>query len=158
MPPEQDDDLLPSGYRRSECHRCGATDGEIEFWGLDQPGAPPPEAAGAAVWDLLDELDADGWELVQAEGSHRQRGFALACPVLQANGVIQTCCLKTHRYGGHFTMSLKSSIRLVAKRFPGERHDYMRELHGSPHQRLMIAEVNQPISRTCSGWTASRRS
>jgi uncharacterized protein (DUF362 family) len=39
-------------------------------------------------------------------------------------------------------MSLKNSIGLVAKRLPGERYNYMRELHNSPHQRLMIAEVN----------------
>jgi len=57
---ESSDDLLPSGHRRSEYHRYGATDGDIEFWGLDQPGAPPPDAAGWVVMDLLDETDADG--------------------------------------------------------------------------------------------------
>ena len=68
-------------------------------------------------------------------------GKSLA-PVLAADGVVQTCCLKTHRYGGHFTMSLKNTVGLVAKRVPGESYDYMTELHGSPHQRLMIAEAN----------------
>jgi len=53
-------DLLPSGHRRSEYHRYGATDGDIEFWGLDQPGAPPPDAAGWVVMDMLEEMDADG--------------------------------------------------------------------------------------------------
>lgn len=91
---------------------------------------------------VLDELPADGWARQRVDGGHWSRGFALARPALDADGVVQTCCLKTHRYGGHFTLSLKNSIGLVAKRVPGDPHDYMRELHGSEHQRRMIAEVN----------------
>lgn len=91
---------------------------------------------------VFDELDANGWEKMQIEGSHWDQGFAVARPVLEADGVVQTCCLKTHRYGGHFTMSLKNSVGLVAKKIPGEGHDYMSELHSSPDQRLMIAEIN----------------
>ena len=34
------------------------------------------------------------------------------------------------------------SVGMVAKQVPGDGHDYMQELHGSPHQRLMIAEIN----------------
>jgi uncharacterized protein (DUF362 family) len=91
---------------------------------------------------VLDEMDAAGWERMQPPGSHWRWGFAIARPVLNADVVVQTCCLKTHRFGGHFTLSLKNSVGLVAKQIPGERHNYMRELHSSPHQRLMIAEVN----------------
>ena len=91
---------------------------------------------------VFDELDASGWEMMQVPGSHWQKGFAVARPVLEADGVVQTYCLKTHRYGGHFTMSLKNSVGLVAKWVPGDSHNYMGELHGSPHQRRMIAEVN----------------
>jgi uncharacterized protein (DUF362 family) len=91
---------------------------------------------------VFDELDADGWMKMQVDGGHWRNGFAVARPVLEADGVIQTCCLKTHRYGGHFTLSLKNSVGLVAKTVPGEGHDYMRELHGSAHQRAMIAEIN----------------
>ena len=40
-------------------------------------------------------------------------------------------------------MSLKNSVGLVAKRVPGELYDYMAELHTSPFQRLMIAEINR---------------
>jgi uncharacterized protein (DUF362 family) len=80
--------------------------------------------------------------MMQVPGSHWQKGFAVARPVLEADGVVQTCCLKTHRYGGHFTMSLKNSVGLVAKWVPGDSYNYMSELHGSPHQRRMIAEVN----------------
>jgi len=91
---------------------------------------------------VFDELDANSWEMMQVPGSHWRKGFAVARPVLEADGVIQTCCLKTHRYGGHFTMSLKNSVGLVAKWVPGDSYNYMGELHGSPHQRRMIAEVN----------------
>jgi uncharacterized protein (DUF362 family) len=91
---------------------------------------------------VLDELGADAWVLIDLPDSHWQQGFALPRLVRNAGGVVQTCCLKTHRYGGHFTLSLKNSVGLVAKRVPGNPHDFMRELHDSPHQRRMIAEVN----------------
>jgi uncharacterized protein (DUF362 family) len=79
---------------------------------------------------------------MQIDGSHWRQGFAVARPVLEADGVVQTCCLKTHRFGGHFTLSLKNSVGLVAKWVPGNNYNYMTELHSSSHQRLMIAEVN----------------
>ena len=91
---------------------------------------------------VFDELEAGAWKMMQVEGSHWQGGFAAARPVLEAEGVVQTCCLKTHGYGGHFTMSLKNSVGMVAKRVPGDSHDYMSELHSSPDQRRMIAEIN----------------
>lgn len=53
-------DLVPGGYRRSEYHRYGASNGAIEFWGLDQPGARPPDVAWWVAMDLLDQMDADG--------------------------------------------------------------------------------------------------
>jgi uncharacterized protein (DUF362 family) len=91
---------------------------------------------------VFDELGADDWELITPPGSHWQQGFALPRLVRNAGGVVQACCLKTHRYGGHFTLSLKNSVGLAAKRIPGNAHDFMRELHSSPHQRTMIAEIN----------------
>lgn len=92
---------------------------------------------------VFDDLADEEWLLMQPEGSHWSRGFAVPRPVLQATGIVQTCCLKTHRYGGHFTLSLKNSVGLAAKRVPGQGHDYMSELHSSAHQRKMIAEINQ---------------
>jgi uncharacterized protein (DUF362 family) len=91
---------------------------------------------------VLDELRADDWELIQPPDSHWQHGFALPRLVRNAGGIVQTCCLKTHRYGGHFTLSLKNSVGLAAKYIPGNAHDFMRELHSSTHQRQMIAEIN----------------
>jgi len=92
---------------------------------------------------VLDELDRTGWREIQAPGLHWSRGFFIASIFAQADKVVQTCCLKTHRFGGHFTMSLKNSVGLIAKRIPGVNYDFMGELHSSPHQQLMIAEINK---------------
>jgi uncharacterized protein (DUF362 family) len=89
--------------------------------------------------DLQDERD---WELIQFEGSHWQNGFPFARPVLEADAIVQTCCLKPHRFGGHFTMSLKNTIGMVGKYRGSDGYNFMNELHSSSHQRLMIAEAN----------------
>ena len=97
---------------------------------------------------VFDDLAANEWMPIKKGGTHWQRGFALPQPVLRAGGIVQTCCLKTHRFGGHFTLSLKNSVGLAAKRVPEDSYNYMSELHGSPHQRRMIAEINaayQPV-------------
>lgn len=91
---------------------------------------------------VFDELAAADWELLKHPDSHWQQGFALPRVVRKAGGVVQTCCLKTHRYGGHFTLSLKNSVGLAAKLVPGDSYNFMRELHSSPNQRRMIAEIN----------------
>jgi uncharacterized protein (DUF362 family) len=95
---------------------------------------------------VLDEEPAERWTHIERSGTHWLRGFYLAKVFAETDLVIQTCCLKTHRFGGHFTMSLKNSVGLVAKKVPGGHYDYMYELHGSPFQRLMIAEVNEHYS------------
>jgi uncharacterized protein (DUF362 family) len=91
---------------------------------------------------VFDEMPAEQWQYFDQEGTHWQQGFAIARPILDADAVINTCCLKTHRFGGHFTLSLKNSIGMVAKYVPGDSFNYMGDLHSSPHQRKMIAEVN----------------
>jgi uncharacterized protein (DUF362 family) len=90
---------------------------------------------------VLDELEDKEWVMVRPSEGHWQAGFPFARPCREAEALIQTCCLKTHRFGGHFTMSLKNSVGMVAKYGP-DGYDYMGELHSSPYQRLMIAEVN----------------
>jgi uncharacterized protein (DUF362 family) len=92
---------------------------------------------------VLDEEDIDGWVKIGPDGTHWSRGFYIAKLFLSADKVVQTSCLKTHRFGGHFTMSLKNSTGLVASQVPGDSYNYMSELHSSPNQRLMIAEINQ---------------
>lgn len=89
--------------------------------------------------DLQSESD---WEMIQIEGSHWQNGFPFARPALDAGAIVQTCCLKPHRFGGHFTLSLKNTIGMVGKYEGGGGYNYMNELHSSPYQRLMIAEAN----------------
>jgi uncharacterized protein (DUF362 family) len=97
---------------------------------------------------VFDELGADGWQHFNPQGSHWERGFALPKPMLEADVFVQTCCLKTHRFGGHFTLSLKNNVGLAAKTVPGEGYNYMGELHSSPHQRRMIAEINAVFPQT----------
>jgi len=95
---------------------------------------------------VLNEEDLENWVKMEKKGSHWLRGFYLPRIVLESDCVVQTCCLKTHRFGGNFTLSLKNSVGLVAKRLPGSLYDYMAELHISPYQRYMIAEINQHYS------------
>ena len=91
----------------------------------------------------FDDLAEKDWVKVDAAGSHWQDGFRVARPILESECLITTCCLKTHQFGGVFTLSLKNHVGVV----PTTRHgyNYMRELHSSPHQRKLIAEINAPF-------------
>ena len=91
---------------------------------------------------VFDELGAEDWVPADAPGSHWRRGFSLARPCVETDAVVQTCNLKTHRFGGHFTLSLKNSVGLAAKTVPGDGYNYMTELHNSSAQRSLIAEIN----------------
>jgi uncharacterized protein (DUF362 family) len=91
---------------------------------------------------VFDDLNSRGWQVMTPPDSHWDQGFAIPKPVLDADAIVQTCCLKTHRFGGHFTLSLKNSVGLAAKYVPGDAYNFMTELHSSPHQRRMIAEIN----------------
>ena len=95
---------------------------------------------------VSDELANAEWVKIRREGTHWLKGFCIAKCFVDADKVVQTCCLKTHRFGGHFTLSLKNSVGVAAKRVSGEVYDYMWELHTSPFQRQMIAEVNKHYS------------
>jgi uncharacterized protein (DUF362 family) len=91
----------------------------------------------------FDDLDDKDWVRVKPKDTHWRDGFRIARPILESECLVSTCCLKTHQYGGVFTMSLKLHVGVV----PTNRHgySYMNELHGSPHQRKMIAEINEPF-------------
>jgi uncharacterized protein (DUF362 family) len=73
--------------------------------------------------------------LKKPEGSHWKDGFFFAKIYDEAECIVETCCLKTHMYGGHFTLSLKNAVGVVKKK-------NMSELHSSEYQREMIAEIN----------------
>jgi uncharacterized protein (DUF362 family) len=92
---------------------------------------------------VLDEEEKDDWIKIDGKGNHWMRGFYISKIFREADKVVQTCCLKTHRFGGHFTLSLKNSVGLVAKKLPRSVYNYMGELHLSPYQRMMIAEINE---------------
>lgn len=92
---------------------------------------------------VLDETPMEGWVEERLAGSHWSRGVLFPRLFQEADLLIQTCCLKAHRYGGHFTLSLKNSVGMVAKYSPRDNYNYMGELHGSSYQRQMIAEINQ---------------
>jgi uncharacterized protein (DUF362 family) len=91
---------------------------------------------------VLNDLPFSGWLHFDVDGSHWDRGFLFARLFIDADAIVQTCCLKTHQFGGHFTLSLKNSVGMVARYNPQDGYDYMGELHGSPHQREMVAEIN----------------
>lgn len=91
---------------------------------------------------IFNDLPFAGWIHIDVEGSHWDRGFLFARLFIDADAVVQTCCLKTHQFGGHFTMSLKNAVGMIARYHPQDGYDFMNELHGSPHQREMIAEIN----------------
>jgi uncharacterized protein (DUF362 family) len=92
-------------------------------------------------FDTLNERD---WVEFKPKETHWSNGFRIARPVLEAEFLISTCCLKTHQFGGVFTLSLKLHVGVV----PTSRHGfpYMGELHRSPDQEELIAEINAPFS------------
>ncbi len=96
---------------------------------------------GATVINL-DEIGAEDWVHIKPEGSHWGNGFHFPRIYHDAESVVQTCCLKTHAFGGDITLSLKNAVGLV----PRIGYPYMRELHSSPYQRQMIAEINTAYS------------
>jgi uncharacterized protein (DUF362 family) len=83
----------------------------------------------------LTRIPRDDYVLKKPDGSHWRDGFFFAKIYDEAECVIETCCLKTHMYGGNFTLSLKNAVGIVKKK-------NMSELHSSEHQRDMIAEIN----------------
>jgi len=102
-------------------------------------------------FDVLDlqAMPKDGWVLVKPENSHWQDGFLFPKIYKEAESIVTTCCLKTHQFGGHFTLSLKCAVGMVP---PGlgpaaeGAYPYMNELHSSPLQRQLIAEINTAFS------------
>ncbi len=93
----------------------------------------------------LENLPAAEWRHESRDGWHWNRGVEVPRFLKDGAFLVQITNLKTHRFGGQFSASLKNSIGLLAKRsqITSDAYNYMSELHSSPDQRLMIAEVNQ---------------
>ncbi|MBN1568487.1 MAG: DUF362 domain-containing protein [Acidobacteria bacterium] len=94
----------------------------------------------------LEELAAGEWQRVELPGSHWADGVEVPGFLVQKPCLVQVCNLKTHRFGGQISASLKNSIGLIAKYSATKTHNYMNELHASKFQCAMIAEVNQIYS------------
>jgi len=86
----------------------------------------------------FDELTEEDYVHFYQEGLHWKNGFIIPRVVKEAEAMVNTCCLKTHGFGGVFTMSLKLAVGLVPRR----GFQYMPELHASFHMGEMIAEIN----------------
>jgi uncharacterized protein (DUF362 family) len=83
----------------------------------------------------FDEMPESEWVPFAAGSTHWPGGFHLPRLVVDADYVVSTCCLKTHGFGGVFTLSLKLSVGLTPK-------PIRRTMHRSPDMRRMIAELN----------------
>ncbi|MCK5585404.1 DUF362 domain-containing protein [Candidatus Bipolaricaulota bacterium] len=108
----------------------------------DEKGIRPLLKTLGVDYVILEDLAADDWVHVPLENSHWKRGIELPKLVLDAEALVITCCLKTHAYGGHFTLSLKNAVGLVPLKSASDGYEYMKELHSSSWQRSMIAEIN----------------
>ena len=94
---------------------------------------------GADLINLENLPDSEWVRIVPKEG-HWNDGFLAARPLVESECVVSTCCLKTHGFGGVFTMSLKLSIGMVHKKNMNELHLSVRSM------RKMIAEANLAYS------------
>jgi uncharacterized protein (DUF362 family) len=93
------------------------------------------EEMKARVVNFEDLADAD-WVSFKPDGSYWPSGFAIPRVVTEAPFLVSTCCLKTHGFGGVFSMSMKLAVGLTPK---GIRRD----MHGDKeHMRHRIAELN----------------
>lgn len=111
---------------------------------MEQKGIMPLlEKRQVRVIDF-DDLSPDDWVDCQPVDSHWKNGFRIARPILEAECLVSTGCLKTHQFGGVITLSLKLHVGVVPTFRNG--FTYMQELHGSPYQQEMIAEINAPFS------------
>ena len=88
-------------------------------------------------FDIVDyeQIPESDWVPFKTAGSHWPEGFYLPRLIVDSEYTVSTCCLKTHGFGGVFTMSLKLSVGLTPKRM-------RRSMHASPDMRRMIAELN----------------
>ena len=109
----------------------------------------PPQTRGVmekkGIFDLArsrgfdvvnyEEIQDSDWVTFAKGTTHWPDGFSLPRLVVDSEYTVSTCCLKTHGFGGVFSMSLKLSVGLSPKRIRGT-------MHRSPDMRRMIAELN----------------
>ena len=88
-------------------------------------------------FDIVDyeQLTEKDWVSFPVATTHWPEGFALPRLIVDAEYNVSTCCLKTHGFGGVFSMSLKLAVGLTPK-------PIRRGMHASADMRRMIAELN----------------
>lgn len=84
----------------------------------------------------FEDLPEDQWTHFNPAGNHWVNGFSVPRIASEAEYFVSTACLKTHGFGGIFTMSLKLAVGLTPKAIRREMHS------NSTHMRRMIAEIN----------------
>ena len=91
----------------------------------------------------LDDLPAEQWRKEELPNSNWKAGVEVPKFLGRDAYLVQIANLKTHRFGGVFSASLKNSVGLVAKYGQiNSGYNYMKELHSSPQQGAMIADLN----------------
>ncbi len=103
---------------------------------IEQKGVPA--LAQELGFDVInfEELPADAWVHCDPPGSHWKGGFDVAKPVVDAEYLLWTCCLKTHQYGGIHSMSLKLAVGVTNKKVRMGMHS------DAVNIRRMIAEIH----------------
>ncbi len=123
--------------------RNGLLSEQIVIGDMSGPAWLPTEATMKknGIFDVAGELgvevvsfENDAWVWVKPEkASSWSEGFRIAKKAYDASRIISLPCLKTHQFGGIFTLSLKNSVGLIN---PADRTI----LHKKPGSR--IAEIN----------------
>ena len=86
----------------------------------------------------FDELPPEGWVHCNPERCHWKNGFDIAKPIVDAEYLLWTCCLKTHQFGGIYSMSLKLAVGTTQK---SRRFSDLHPEDGDMRKR--IAEIHQ---------------
>jgi uncharacterized protein (DUF362 family) len=108
---------------------------------MEQKGIPAlAQELGLDVINF-DEMPPDGWIHCNPPGSYWENGFNVAKPVVEAEYLLWTCCLKTHQFGGVHSMSIKLAVGTI------EKSIRMSEMHASKmHMRHMIADIHHAFT------------
>ncbi len=86
----------------------------------------------------FDQLSEDELIHFQHDQLTWSDGFHIPRILHEVDHIVAAGCLKTHQFGGQFTMALKLAVGII----PRAGTDYMNELHGSDRMRDLIAEIN----------------
>jgi uncharacterized protein (DUF362 family) len=84
----------------------------------------------------FDELPESDWVHCDPPGSHWKNGFGVARPIIEADYLLWTPCLKTHQFGGVHTMAIKLAVGVIHRNVRMPMHA------DAVNMRRMIAEIH----------------